>query len=66
MNLTTLMKRNMPHREINANECIKFSGSLAESFGTESGKNDAVALNTLILTSMSNSYVEGSSRSVGA
>ena len=66
MNLTNLMKRNIPHREINANECIKFSGSLAESFGTQPGKNDAVALDTLILASMANSYVEGSSHLTGS
>ena len=65
MNLTTLMKRNMPHREISASWCIKFSGSLAESFGTQPGKNDAIALNTLVLASMSNSYVEGMSQLTG-
>ena len=66
MNLTNLMKRNIPHSEISAGECIKFSGSLSESFGTKSGKNDAVALDTLILASMANSYVEGSSLLTGS
>ncbi|MCL4323626.1 MAG: transposase [Candidatus Thermoplasmatota archaeon] len=66
MNLTNLMKRNILHREISASECIKFSGSLAKSFGARSGKNDAVALDTLILASMSNSYVEGMSQLSGS
>ncbi len=66
MNLTPLMRRNIPHSEIDANQCIKFSESLHGSLGYDSGKNDALALDTLIMASMTNGYVEGSSQLTGS
>ncbi len=66
MNLTRLMKGNVPHRDIDASQCIKFSESPIESFGSRVKKNDAVALDTLVMASMANGYVEGSSQLTGS
>ena len=66
MNLTTLMRGNIPHREIDARLCIKFSESMHDSLGHGSGKNDAMALDTLVMASMTNGYVEGSSQLTGS
>jgi hypothetical protein len=66
MNLPEIMKRNMPHREIDTKRCIKFSDSVRESMGFGKEKNGSISLDTLIMVSMTNSYVEGSSQLTGA
>ncbi len=65
MNLPALMKRNMPHNGFNANVCLKFSGSVQNALGFGKRKNDANTLETLLLASMNNSYVENQSSLVG-
>ena len=55
MNLPQIMKRNMPHMEFDANQCLRFSNSMQEAIGFGDGKNETMALDTFIMASMMNS-----------
>ena len=59
------MKIVMPHREIDARYSLNFFRSLSGSLGFEKSRNEELAFRTLLLASMTNSYVEGTSQVTG-
>lgn len=65
MESTQLMKIAMPHRETDAKSCFNFFGSLSGALGFRNSRSEDLAFMTLLLASVSNSYVEGSSQLTG-
>ena len=66
MEPTRLMKIAMPHREMDVRSGLNFFRSLSGALGFEKSRTEDLAFRTLLLASMTNSYVEGSSQTTGA
>ena len=62
MESTKLMRIAMPHREIDARYGLNFFRSLSGALGFKESRNEDLAFRTLLLASMTNSYVEGISQ----
>ena len=62
MKLLPSMMRNMPDRDRTTRDYIDFVQSIKESIGFGNSRNENLTLNTIMLASMTNSYVEGSSK----
>ena len=60
------MKIAMPYREMNVESALNFFRSLSGALGFEKSRTEDLAFRTLLLASMTNSYVEGSSHTTGA
>ncbi len=65
MNTTLSMMRNMPCRWCNTGNYINFVKSIRESTGFKNSRSENLTFNTILLASMKNSYVEGSSKLTG-
>ena len=65
MEPTRLMKIAMPHRKTDARSSLNFFGSLSGALGFEKSRSEELAFRTLLLASMTNSYVEGTSQVTG-
>ncbi len=65
MNLPDLMIRNMPDRARTARDYINFVQSLKESLSFGNSRSEDMTLKTLLMASMTHSYVEGSSQLTG-
>ncbi len=65
MNPHALMKRNMPDRSRTTGDYINFVQSIKESLGFGNSRSEELTLNTILMASMTNSYVEGSSKLTG-
>ncbi len=61
-----LMKSTMPHKETDVKSCLNFFGSLSKALGFKNSRSEDLTFKTLLLASLSNSYVEGSSQVTGA
>ena len=60
-----MMKIAMPHKEMDARSSLNFFRSLSGALGFEKSRTEDLAFMTLLLASMTNSYVEGSSQMTG-
>ena len=65
MEPTRLMKIAMPHRKTDARSSLNFFRSLSGALGFEKSRSEELAFRTLLLASMTNSYVEGTSQVTG-
>lgn len=65
MNPTVLMNRNMPDRAHTTGDYINFVQSLKESLNFGNSRSEDATLKTLLIASMTHSYVEGSSELTG-
>ena len=65
MDLRVPITRNMPDRVVNTGYYINFMESIKESLGSGNSAGGNATLNTLLMASVTNSYVEGSSHLTG-
>ena len=65
MELTDLMKIAMPHMKVNASSDLNLFSSLLHAPGSGKSRNKELSYRTLMLASMTNGYVEGSSQLTG-
>ena len=65
MNTTLSLMRNMPGRSFTTGDYINFVQLIRESTGFKNSKSENLTFNTILLASMTNSYVEGSSKLTG-
>ena len=65
MESTQIMRITMPHREIDARYSLNFFRSLSGSLGFKESRGQDLTFRTLLLASMTNSYVGGTSQVTG-
>ena len=65
MNLPSLIRRNMPNKAHTTGDYINLAQSLNESLGFGDSTGEDLTMKTMLLASMTNSYVEGSSHLTG-
>ena len=65
MNTPLSLMRNMPGRSFTTGDYINFVQQIRESTGFKNSKSENLTFNTILLASMTNSYVEGSSKLTG-
>ena len=66
MDLSGLMKSTMPHSRLSLLMNLRFSGSLKSTMGFGNASSEDFTMRTIMLASMTNSYVEGSAKLIGA
>ncbi|WP_298275332.1 hypothetical protein [Ferroplasma sp.] len=65
MNTTLSLMRNMPGRSFTTGDYINFVQQIRESMDFKNSRSENLTFNTILLASMTNSYVEGSSKFTG-